>query len=111
MARMLDLDSMKTRIHALISFRAAHDKSIRPEAIVPLYHLFLAGPTPRGEFQQMTGLGERTARSLLSRLIETGLVTSEGHTAPVRFAFPLDALQFLLPELYPEAATHEDSFQ
>ncbi|NTV11239.1 MAG: Fic family protein [Zoogloea sp.] len=111
MARMLDLDSMKTRIQALIAFRAAHDKGIRPEAVVPLYHLFLAGPTPRGEFQQMTGLGERTARSLLSRLIETGLVASDGHTAPVRFAFPLNALQFLLPELYPEAATLEDSFQ
>jgi len=26
----------------------------------------------------------------------------------VRFAFPLDALQFLLPELYPEAAIRED---
>ena len=60
---------------------------------------------PRGEFQQMTGLGERTARALLSRLIETGLVASTGHTAPVQIAFPLDALQFLLPELYPEAAT------
>jgi hypothetical protein len=53
----------------------------------------------------MTGLGERTARSLLSRLIETKLVTSSSHTAPVQLAFPLDALQFLLPELYPEAAT------
>jgi hypothetical protein len=53
----------------------------------------------------MTGLGERTARALLSRLIDTGLVTSTGHTAPVQMAFPLDALQFLLPELYPEAAT------
>ena len=105
MARMLELSGMKARIAALITFRAAQDKSIRSEAILPLYHLFLAGPTPRGEFQQMTGLGERTARALLSRLIETGLVTSAGHTAPVRFAFPLDALQFLLPELYPEAAT------
>lgn len=105
MARMLDLGGMKARIAALITFRAAQDKGIRAEAILPLYHLFLAGPTPRGEFQQMTGLGERTARALLSRLIETGLVTSDGHTAPVRFAFPLDALQFLLPELYPEAAT------
>jgi DNA-binding IclR family transcriptional regulator len=66
---------------------------------------FNDGPTPRGEFQQMTGLGERTARSLLSKLIETGLVTSEGHTAPVQIAFPLDALQLLFPELYPEAAT------
>ena len=56
----------------------------------------------------MTGLGERTARTLLSQLIETGLVTSTGHVAPVRFAFPLDALQFLVPELYPEAAGRED---
>jgi Fic family protein len=105
MARMLDLNGMKTRIQALVAYRAAHDKAMRSEVALPLYHLFLAGPTARGEFQQMTGLGERTARAALSRLIETGLVSSEGHTAPVRFAFPLDALQFLLPELYPEAAT------
>lgn len=108
MARMFDLDGMKTRIQALVTFRAAHDKRMRSEAALPLYHLFLAGPTARGEFQQMTGLGERTARALLSHLIDTGLVTSTGHVAPVRFAFPLDALQFLLPELYPEAATRED---
>lgn len=108
MTRMFDLDGVKTRIQALVTFRAAHDKRIRMEAVLPLYHLFLAGPTSRGEFQQMTGLGERTARTLLSHLIETGLVTSAGHVAPVRFAFPLDALQFLLPELYPEAATRED---
>jgi hypothetical protein len=105
MAKMLDLNGMKTRIQALITFRSAQDKAIRTEVALPLYHLFLAGSTSRGEFQQMTGLGERTARAALSRLIETGLVSSEGHTAPVRFAFPLDALQFLLPELYPEAAT------
>jgi Fic family protein len=105
MAKMLDLNGMKTRIQALITFRSAQDKAIRAEVALPLYHLFLAGSTSRGEFQQMTGLGERTARAALSRLIETGLVSSEGHTAPVRFAFPLDALQFLLPELYPEAAT------
>lgn len=105
MSKMLKLDEMKARIAALISYRAQFDKGIRAEAIVPLYHLFLAGPTPRGEFQQMTGLGERTARSLLSRLIETRLVTSTSHTAPVQLGFPLDALQFLLPELYPEAAT------
>jgi Fic family protein len=108
MARMLNLDEMKKRIQALIVFRSTHDKAIRREATLPLYHLFLAGPTPRGEFQQMTGLNERTARSLLSRLLETGLVTSQGHTAKVRFALPLDALQFLLPELYPEAATEAD---
>jgi Fic family protein len=108
MAKMLDLDGMKTRIKALISFRSSQDKAVRHEAVSPLYHLFLAGPTPRGEFIQMTGLGERTGRALLSRLIETGLVLSSGHKAPVAFAFPLDALQFLLPDLYPEAAMSMD---
>lgn len=105
MTGMLDMDRMKARIAALVMFRSKVDKGFREEAIAPLYHLFLAGPTPRGEFQQMTGLGERTARTLLSRLVESGLVASDGHTAPVRLAFPLDSLQFLLPELYPEAAT------
>jgi Fic family protein len=105
MTKMLSLDEMKARISALVIFRSQFDKGVREEAIIPLFHMFLAGPTPRGEFQQMTGLGERTARSLLSKLIDSGLVTSEGHTAPVQIAFPLNALQFLLPELYPEAST------
>lgn len=105
MQKMFDLDNMKRRIEALITFRAAQDKAIRPEATLPLFHLFAAGPLSRGEFQQMTGLGERVARSLLSRLLATSLIVSDGPYAPVRFALPLDALQFLLPELYPEAAT------
>lgn len=105
MQKMMDLDNMKLRIEALITFRAAQDKAVRAEAILPLFHLFAAGPLSRGEFQQMTGLGERVARSVLSRLVSTGLIVSDGPYANVRFAFPLDALQFLLPELYPEAAT------
>jgi Fic family protein len=110
MTKMLSLDEMKARISALVIFRSQFDKGIREEAIVPLFHMFLAGPMARGEFQQMTGLGERTARSLLSKLIETGLVVSQGHTAPVKIAFPLDSLQFLLPELYPEAATQAPTY-
>lgn len=108
MSTMLDLDTMKRRIEALVTFRSTEDKAIRTEAILPLHHLFAAGPVTRGEFQQMTGLGERVARNLLSRLLATGLVASEGPYAPVRFAAPLDALQFLFPDLYPEAATRID---
>lgn len=107
MERMFDLDPMKRRIEALIRFRSAEDKRIRIEAVLPLYYLFAAGPLTRGEFHQMTGLGERVARSLLSRLLATGLVKTDGVYAPVRFAAPLDALQFLFPDLYPEAATSD----
>jgi len=105
MGRMLELDGMKRRIEALITFRSAHDKALRPEAILPLYHVFASGPVTRREFAQLTGLQERTARSLLSRLLATGLLQSDTPLGPVRFGLPLDALQFLLPELYPEAAT------
>jgi Fic family protein len=105
MTRMLDLDGMKQRIEALVTYRAAHDKEIRSEAILPLHHLFAAGPVSRGDFVQMTGLGERTGRNLLARLLATRLVVSDSARGPVRFGLPLDALYLLLPELYPEANT------
>lgn len=108
MNRMFELDGMKRRIEALVTFRAAHDKAIRPEAILPLYHVFATGPATRREFAQMTGLGERTARSLLSRMLSIGLLVSDSSAGPVRFGLPLDSLQFLFPELYPEAATKPD---
>lgn len=105
MGKMLDLDGMKRRIEALVIFRTRQDKGLRAEAILPLFHVFAAGPVLRGEFAQLTGLGERTSRSLLSRLLSTGLLVSDTALGPVRFGLPLDSLQFLFPELYPEAAT------
>ena len=108
MSRMLDLDEMKTRIRALMEFRAAADKAIRAEAVVPLHYLFAAGPLARGEFKQLTGLGDRTAQALLSRLLATGLVESDSSLGPVSFGMPLDALPFLFPDLYPEAAARQD---
>lgn len=104
MAGLFDLEGMKRRIEALIVFRAAQDKAYRAQASLPLFHLFAAGPLSRAEFQQMTGLGQRVARSLLSHLLKNGLVKTDSALGPVRFALPLDGLQFLLPDLYPEAA-------
>ena len=108
MSRMLDLDEVKTRIRALIEFRAAADKALRAEAVVPLHYLFAAGPLARGEFKQLTGLGDRTAQALLSRLLASGLVESDSSLGPVSFGMPLDALPFLFPDLYPEAAARQD---
>ena len=108
MSRLLALDGMKLRIEALITFRAAHDRAIRQEAVLPLFHVFAAGPLSRGEFIQMTGLSERTARRILSRLLATSLLVSDAPLGPVRFGLPLDSLQFLLPELYPEVNSSVD---
>jgi Fic family protein len=108
MQKMLDLDDVKRRIEALVVFRTQtrQDGSagMRREAALPLHYAFTSGPLTRAEFTQMTGLGERTARSLLSHLLSTGLLVSDTKLGPVRLGLPLDALQFLLPALYPEAA-------
>ncbi len=108
MKRVLDLDDMKRRIEALVLYREQTQRAgaggMRKEAILPLHYAFASGPLSRSEFAQMTGLGERTARTLLSHLLSTGLMVSDSKLGPVRLGLPLDALQFLFPTLYPEAA-------
>lgn len=108
MAKMLNLADMKQRIAALVAIRGhqpGRATVYRPEVVLPLHHLFAAGPVSRGEFAQMTGLGERTARRIVSALLADGLLASDHHRAELRFALPLDSLMVLLPDLYPEAAT------
>ena len=108
MSRMLALNGIKQRIEALIIFRSTHDKAIRREAILPLVHVFGLGPVARGDFAQMTGLGERSARTLLSKLLADKLLVSDSAYGPVRFGLPLDSLALLFPNLYPEASQQLD---
>lgn len=104
MRNMLDIDGIRSRIRALVVFRSETDKQIRREAELPLHYLFTSGTLTRAEFKQMTGLGDKVAQMLLSRLLKTGLVETDTPLGPVRFGLPLDALQFYFPDLYPEAA-------
>jgi len=77
----------------------------RAEAVLPLQMVAAAGTLSRGEFARMTGLEERTARKVISRLLKDGLLRSEGHRDVLRSGFPLHTLGILFPNLYPEAGT------
>ena len=106
MTELLDLQNMRQRIEGYIAYHTAiGNKKLRKEAALPLQHLFAFGNLERGEFMQMTGLGERTARYLLSELIKLGVVKSKSSHAPLQFGFPMESLSLLLPNLYPEAST------
>jgi Fic family protein len=107
MEGMLDLRLLRERIAALVLIRsesAAHS-DYRREAILPLHHVLAAGPVSRADFTQMSGLAERTARKLMSRLLADGLLVSDSPKGEVGIGFPLDSLSILFPNLYPEAAT------
>lgn len=110
MSRLLNLDEMKERILAMVIFKSRTGAKLKIEVALALHHLFAAGPVTRAEFKQLTGLGDRTAQAQLALLLKSGLVESKGALGPVRIAFPLSSLQFLFPDLYPEAATsHHDT--
>jgi Fic family protein len=106
MAKMLDIDQLHHRLAALVPVRSAMPQyeHYRVETIRPLHYLVAAGPVSRGEFMQMTGLPERTARRVLSQLLQDGLLISPSPKGEVGIGFPLDALYLLFPNLYPEAA-------
>lgn len=105
MGGLLDIAAMERRIAACLAFEEATLSSgVRREALRPLHYLFLTGGTlERGEFKAMTGLGERTAVSLLSALIRRRLLKSDTPQGRVRFGLPLHALRFYFPALWPEA--------
>lgn len=101
---LLDTKGIKDRIAAWVHVVHATNPRIRSQAILPLHHLFLVGSVTRAEFNQMTGLGERTARYQMSALLDLGVLISESKHSPVRFGFPVGQLHILMPGLYPEAA-------
>jgi Fic family protein len=106
MTKMLNLDGLKERIASLILIRSEQSgfDEYRTEAILPLHHVLAAGPVGRGDFVQMTGLGERTGRKILARLLKDGLLVSDTPKGVVSIAFPLYSLNILFPSLYPEAS-------
>lgn len=106
MTKLLGLDQLKESIATLMLVRSESSqyKNYSRQATPALHHVLLAGPTARGEFMTMTGLAERTASRVLGQLVKDGILSSEGPKSPVTFNFPLDTLNILLPNLYPEAA-------
>lgn len=105
MRSMLDLASMERRIAACLTFEQQVLKSgVRIDALRPLHYLLLSGTElERGEFKRMTGLGDRTAVTLLTALVTRGLLASDTPQGKVRFGLPLHALRFYFPALWPEA--------
>lgn len=66
--------------------------------IAALYH----GEVRRGEVAAITSKGETTARKILQRGLDAGLLVSETPKAPVRLAFPAKVLTHYFPGLYVE---------
>ncbi len=105
MGQLLNVQGMRDRIQAALTFEAAVVKSgVRTEALMPLHYLFATqGELGRADFKAMTGLGDRLATSLVSALLQRGFVATDSAYGSLRFAIPRHALRFYFPVLWPEA--------
>lgn len=61
----------------------------------------LAGEFARSQAQALTGYQERQARTVLTGLLERGVLVSDSPKGKVRLGFPLDVIERWLPSLYP----------
>lgn len=69
-----------------------------------LREALLSGELYRGRVPALIDASERTARRLVSTLLEKGLLASESHRAPLRLGFPIDVVERWFPRLYPVGA-------
>ena len=61
----------------------------------------MVGEYARSQATDLTGYAERQARTVLSALLERGLLTSSSPKGNVRLGFPVEVLERWLPKLYP----------
>lgn len=110
MSGMLALGAFRDRLADLLRqldarpWQVGTEKSVvKPEAAGALHYVALTGPMERGAFIAMTGLPARTARRVLSSLLDFGLLKAASRVGPVSFNVPLRSLRWLFPRLWPEA--------
>lgn len=63
----------------------------------------LAGQVERAHIPMLTNYEERAARKVTSALTKRGMLVAANHRAPLRLAFPTDAVERWFPLLYPNS--------
>lgn len=66
-----------------------------------LREALLSGEVERGRVPTLIDTSERTARRVVSELINKRLLVSVSHKAPLQLGFPIDVVERWFPKLYP----------
>ena len=101
MSDLLNLDGMQNRIQKLVDRKVILGE-LKPETGHLLRDVFLRGEIPRGEIPGIIGMAERTARRVVSHLLENNYLVSDSEKGPVMLGFPATIVGYYFPRLYPE---------
>lgn len=99
MTSLLNLNSLLERISDHVHLEIQKDKLPRGSYAL-LKEALIVGAFERGQAAELTGYKERQARTVLSTLLNKGLLYSEHSRAKVRINFPVSVLDKWFPGLY-----------
>lgn len=99
MSNRLGIGSLDKKIESYVRLRAA-EGTLRPEASYILQDVIRRGSIARGDVERISGLKERTARTLLGQLLKEGLLVAESPKGNVRIGFPVRVREHFFPKLY-----------
>jgi Fic family protein len=97
MSDLFDLDTLAARLERYVT----RDLQLAESAVKIVRALLHHGEIPRGDAALITNQPERTARAVLSRLIDTGLVASATPKGAVSLRFTTLSAEALFPRLFP----------
>ena len=108
MGGLLRLEELVERIRRYVELRSSGmipgptgERKLRTESARMLQEILVKGEAARGLIIAVSGLKERTGRTLLGQLIEEGLLLSDTPKGDVRLGFPIHAAGWFFPDLYP----------
>lgn len=100
MRELLEPSELQRRIELYV--RDEEDAGRLPKRSFPLLReALLSGDLERGKVPRLIDVSERTARRVISALVEKKLLVSESHKAPLRLGFPIEVVERWFPRLYP----------
>jgi Fic family protein len=112
MGNLLKLEELTQRIRHYVELRergialgpSGRKEPLRAEAARMLQEVLIHGISSRGDVIQVSGLKERTGRTLLSQLLKEEILVSDTSKGEVRLGFPIHAAGWYFPDLYPTSA-------
>ena len=100
MRELLEPSELQRRIELYV--RDEEDAERLPKrSFTVLREALLSGELERGRVPTLIDTSERTARRVISALVEKGLLVSQSHKAPLRLGFPIDVVERWFPSVYP----------
>jgi Fic family protein len=103
MEGLMQPERLRTRI-ALWAEEEIRLGVLPPKSGAILDAVLYRGELPRGDAPEVIGGSARSARRVVSALIEAGVLTSESTRAPLRLAFPAALASRWMPGLFPDKA-------